>query len=152
MQAAAALPTNGDAAGGAASRHQREGLQHDEIVEPRRNPRPPQPPIPSQRRSPGAVAAISQVSYNVVVQSTANHVVDLSWYRSTSSNSRRLQRLSQCRRSDMPDCLLRRSAIPRTPIAPLTAMRLQRSMETAVKAASQAQSKRLFLRFTRALC
>ena len=46
---------------------------------------------------------VSQVSYKVVIQATANHVVDLSWKASTSSQRRRLQRLSQSRRGDMEE-------------------------------------------------
>jgi hypothetical protein len=34
----------------------------------------------------GCGGAVSQVSYKVVIQSTANHVVDLSWKASTSGN------------------------------------------------------------------
>jgi hypothetical protein len=34
----------------------------------------------------GCGGAVSQVSYKVVIQATANHVVDLSWHASTSGN------------------------------------------------------------------
>jgi hypothetical protein len=34
----------------------------------------------------GCGGAVSQVSYKVVVQATANHVVDISWHASTSGN------------------------------------------------------------------
>jgi fibronectin type 3 domain-containing protein len=34
----------------------------------------------------GCSGSVSQVSYKVVIQATANHVVDLSWQASTSAN------------------------------------------------------------------
>ena len=73
----------GDRIWSAASRRHRKGAQHDDVAEPRRNAAGT---YTFAAKVTACGGGVSQVPYKVVIQATANHVVDLNWTGSTSAN------------------------------------------------------------------
>ena len=71
--------------GSPASRRHREGAQHDDVAEPRRNADHGRDVL-FRREGYRMRRDISQVAYKVAIQATANHVVDLNWSPSRSGN------------------------------------------------------------------
>src|SRR5690348_16626136 len=84
-RAVAVLPTMGDCIRSPASRCQRKSVQHYDLAEPHWNA--------YDRRylflhgeGHRCHGGTSQMAYKLVIQASANHVVDLRWNASTSSN------------------------------------------------------------------